>query len=443
MNRFGTYQFPWFVIADSIALVCALPIALSLRALSFPSWDFLHIHILPFSFIAALWVLVFYSADLYEWRIYTNTRVVWSQFLFAVFGIVILGFILFYLVPQFGITPKTTLVLYVLIAGMGMASTRLYMMRHLLEEKKERMVCVGSESDLDEIIQCISETPRIPFVCVKTFSGNEPSEDIIRYIREHNVGTVVLGGGDDIEARYARALYPLVLEGVHVRDSALVYEDMFERVPSSALSHEWLLRYMDVDTAGGYETGKRIMDICIAAFLFVCTLPLYPFIALAVKLDDGGPVFFRGERMGKEGVPFMLIKFRSMATDTRGDGIEKDVRITRVGKFLRVSRIDEIPQLWNVIRGDISLIGPRPDTVALAEAYAKELPFYLVRYIVRPGLSGWAQLYHNNHSHHYIGVSETEEKLTYDVYYMKHRSLFFDIAIALKTARVLLEQKGR
>lgn len=444
MQGFHTHQSWLLFFADSIVLCAALPLALFLRYLSFPSREFMGAHIVPFTVFGIVWLLILYIADLYEHRMYVISRDMWERFLVATALALVAGLTLFYLIPQFGITPKTTLVLYVGLVALVMASVRMYLSRHIPDERKERMVCVGSGAGMDEIILYVEKTPHVPFVCAKSFSGEEAPDDIVRYVREHHGDMVVVDMTDEkLVAHISRELYTLVLEGVRVTSAAALYEDMFERISPSAMSHEWLLRHVHAENTFGYEAGKRMMDIIIAGVVFLVSVPIYPFIALAIWLDDGGPVFFIGERMGKNGVPFRLIKFRSMSTDTKGDGIEKGAKVTRVGKFLRVSRIDELPQLWNVLRGDLSLVGPRPDTVALAEAYIQELPFYPMRYIVRPGLSGWAQLYHENHSHHYIGITETEEKLTYDMYYIKHRSFLFDAAIALKTFRVLLEHKGR
>jgi lipopolysaccharide/colanic/teichoic acid biosynthesis glycosyltransferase len=175
-------------------------------------------------------------------------------------------------------------------------------------------------------------------------------------------------------------------------------------------------------------------------------LIFYPFVYIAIKLDDGGPIFIIQERVGKDGKNVNFYKFRSMSGNDQGkygkDGTSKHF-VTRIGKIIRKTRIDELPQLWSVIKGDLSLIGPRPEFPALVNVYDKEIPFYNARHLVKPGLSGWAQIYHEAHPHHAIATEDTKEKLSYDLYYIKNRSLALDIKIALRTMQILMKRAGK
>jgi lipopolysaccharide/colanic/teichoic acid biosynthesis glycosyltransferase len=196
---------------------------------------------------------------------------------------------------------------------------------------------------------------------------------------------------------------------------------------------------------GTYDFLKRIMDVAIALPAGIASLIVYPFIAIAIYLDDRGPLFFYQERVGKDGKPIHIIKFRTMTTHAAGQYNaqgQAENRITNIGAFIRKTRIDEIPQLWNVIRGDISLIGPRPELPKLVSMYEHEIPYYGIRHIIKPGLSGWAQLYHDNHPHHGVAVAQTKEKLSYDLFYLKNRSFLLDIKIALKTVKKLMSRSG-
>jgi lipopolysaccharide/colanic/teichoic acid biosynthesis glycosyltransferase len=182
------------------------------------------------------------------------------------------------------------------------------------------------------------------------------------------------------------------------------------------------------------------MDIFIAGVLAVLSLLVYPFVIFAIKIEDGGPIFIIQERVGQGNRPIKLWKFRSMRGSDGGVWLTKeDGRVTRVGRFLRRSRIDELPQLWNVVFGDISLIGPRPDIMDLGKKLAQELPYYTVRNLIKPGLSGWAQLKQDLPPQ---SVAETRIRLAYDLYYLKNRSFILDVTIALKTIKVLLLRKG-
>jgi lipopolysaccharide/colanic/teichoic acid biosynthesis glycosyltransferase len=186
------------------------------------------------------------------------------------------------------------------------------------------------------------------------------------------------------------------------------------------------------------------MDIVVGILLGIITLVIYPFIWVLIKLDDGGPLFFTQKRVGKDDSEIKITKLRTMYVRENVD-FENDSksRVTRIGNFLRKSRIDEIPQIWCIIKGEQSLIGPRPELPALVKKYEQQISYYKVRHLIKPGLSGWAQIYHDNHPHHGIDVEQTKEKLSYDLYYVKNRSFLLDLKIALRTIAQLLSRKGR
>ena len=191
-----------------------------------------------------------------------------------------------------------------------------------------------------------------------------------------------------------------------------------------------------------YDLGKRLMDIVISVPLLIIPVVIYPFVLVAVKITDRGPVFIWQERVGKNGRLFKILKYRTMLFDDGGNVMLDENQVTPVGAFLRRTRLDEFPQLWNVLKGDLSLIGPRPELPPLVKRYTEEIPYYNIRHLIKPGLSGWAQLYHENHPHHLADVSETKVKLSYDLFYIKNRSFLLDLRIALRTLQVLLSRKG-
>ena len=177
---------------------------------------------------------------------------------------------------------------------------------------------------------------------------------------------------------------------------------------------------------------------------FRCLLFLfYPFVFLAIILDDRGKIFIKQERIGQNNHLVNIIKFRTMSLDDGGDGeLNRQEKVTTVGAFLRASRIDELPQLWNILKGDLSLIGPRPELPKLVELYEKEISFYNVRHLIKPGLSGWAQLYQKTPPKFSTDYNQTKTKLSYDLFYIKNRSFWLDIKIALKTIKALLSRSG-
>jgi lipopolysaccharide/colanic/teichoic acid biosynthesis glycosyltransferase len=190
-----------------------------------------------------------------------------------------------------------------------------------------------------------------------------------------------------------------------------------------------------------YDFFKGLMDTSIAFVLFIVSLMVYPFIFLLIKLEDRGPLIYRDIRVGKDNKIITILKFRSMTVGIIPEfGYKKE---TKVGKFMRKTRLDELPQLINVLRGDLSLVGPRPEQPKMVQEYVQKVPFYNIRHLIKPGLSGWAQIYHDNHPHHTIDIGATKEKLSYDLFYIKNRSFVLDLIIALKTIKIMISNKGK
>jgi len=215
---------------------------------------------------------------------------------------------------------------------------------------------------------------------------------------------------------------------------------VFERVPLSLVRYEWFLEHASAARSQIYALVRRIAEIVLALIILVPTVIMMPFIWFAVRLDDGGPLFYSQERIGRYNKPIRIRKFRSMQRNEHDVWLnESDNKVTRVGRFLRKTRLDEFPQVLAVLKGDLSLIGPRSDIIGLWKRLEKELPFYSVRTLVTPGLSGWAQIKQDKVPQ---SLEETRERLSYDLYYVKNRSLVLDLAIALRTIAILLSRKG-
>jgi lipopolysaccharide/colanic/teichoic acid biosynthesis glycosyltransferase len=221
-------------------------------------------------------------------------------------------------------------------------------------------------------------------------------------------------------------------------------EQLTGRVPLGAISQQWFLENISENSKRSYDSAKRVFDVVAAVVLGIPTLALMPFIVLAIWLNSPGYPFIHQRRTGLHGKPFVLVKFRSMIPDAEKHtgavwADDHDPRITVVGDFLRRTRLDELPQLWNILRGDISLVGPRAERPELDAKLATDIPFYFERYFIKPGLSGWAQI-------NYPYVSSTHDavrRLEHDLYYIKHRSLVLDLEIILKTINISLRQEGK
>lgn len=222
-----------------------------------------------------------------------------------------------------------------------------------------------------------------------------------------------------------------------VTDQATFVEKLLGEVPADHINAEWFLK-ADVQNHGGYEAIKRLLDIAAAAAGLLVLLPALPLLALVIRLDSRGPVFYRQIRVGQFGRCFNMYKFRTMRSDAEKDGAKwaqrNDSRVTRVGRFLRRTRFDELPQLFNILRGDMALVGPRPERPEFVRNLEQLLPHYRLRHLVKPGLSGWAQINYR----YGASIADAHRKLCYDLYYLKHRSLDLDMGIVIRTAGTFL-----
>ncbi len=235
------------------------------------------------------------------------------------------------------------------------------------------------------------------------------------------------------------------LRGVHVNDLHTFLENQTGRAHISALSPSWIVFDSGFDRSVIRSASKRVFDIASSSLLLLLALPLMLLTAVLIKLESGlaGPIFYLQERVGEGGETFRVIKFRSMRTDAERDGVARwatsnDDRVTRVGRVIRKLRIDELPQVLNVLRGEMSFVGPRPERPTFVEQLEREIPYYGLRHAVKPGITGWAQLRYA----YGASVKDAEEKLKYDLYYVKNQSLMFDLLVLLQTVEVVLFGKG-
>lgn len=267
--------------------------------------------------------------------------------------------------------------------------------------------------------------------------------NLTKLVQEYGVSDIILATIRDMHADQLQAVLKCFEQGVRIVPMSKLFEEITGRIPVEHIGERWLVSLpIDWDSRGLYLIVKRAMDIVIAGIGLLFLLPFFPLLVLAIELDSPGPIFYRAERLGQGGKPFTVVKFRTMVlnADRIGDPTftaRNDRRITRVGRILRTTHIDELPQLINVIAGEMSLVGPRP------ERYVPELeesiPYYRTRYAVKPGATGWALVKQG----YAEGLEDTLIKLQYDLYYIKHQSLFFDILILGKSVIHMLTMGGR
>jgi exopolysaccharide biosynthesis polyprenyl glycosylphosphotransferase len=261
-----------------------------------------------------------------------------------------------------------------------------------------------------------------------------------------NITDVIVAMQGDVDDEWVQQLLKCQERGTHVVRMTQLYEETLRRVPVGHLEPSWLLtNFFDVARARDTSPiAKRLFDLGVGALLGLAAVVLGPFIAIAVLLDGGGPVLYRQVRLGRGGQVFHITKFRSMRADAEEDGAARwsppaDPRVTRVGRVLRRTRLDELPNVIAILRGDMSVVGPRPERPEFVDQLEREVPFYRARLIVQPGLTGWAQV-----NLPYGGsVDDASAKLEYDLYYIKHQSIWFDAAIVLRTIGTLFRMAGR
>jgi exopolysaccharide biosynthesis polyprenyl glycosylphosphotransferase len=267
------------------------------------------------------------------------------------------------------------------------------------------------------------------------------ASQFIQEIKDNKVNMVVLAGERELSLEIRSMLFSLLQHRVRFINIPDFYELYTRKIPIGAVNELWFLLNIDLDTKNIYRIIKRIGDICISLISCIVTLPFWPLIMLIIKLESPGPVFFKQIRAGLYEKPFTILKFRTMKTDnnTFMPTAQKDSRVTCFGNFMRKTRIDEIPQFLNVLKGDMSFIGPRPERPNIIKDLEKEVPFYKQRMLVKPGISGWDQVSGEYHS---PSIEDTYKKLQYDLYYIKNMTLFLDSSIFFKTILTVFRRAG-
>jgi exopolysaccharide biosynthesis polyprenyl glycosylphosphotransferase len=395
-------------------------------------------HFAPFTLVFVLWLVILYIVGLYELDRVRNRLDLLSRTAEALVASGLVSLAVFYFATDYNITPKTNLVLTLVIFGAIFVGWRLYTFSLFARDRfRSRLLFLGQAPEAAELCSTIESAPHLGWKCVGVISampadGRLPEADTIVVSR-------VLGEREDL----TRALYDRFFAATTIIDFPAFYESVRRTVPESALSEQWVLNNLAARDIAAYDHLKRPFDFVAAAILLVPAAPIMLLTGLAIWLNDRGPVFYRQERVGRGGKSFQIIKLRTMAVDAEKSGAafasEKDPRITGVGRFLRESRLDELPQLWNILRGDMSFVGPRPERPEFEQQLAASIPLFPVRHLIRPGLTGWAQV-----NEAYAASEEDHlRKLKLDLYYIKHRSLTLDMTIVLKTIYSVLKRRGR
>lgn len=434
----------FLLLGDVLLLVASLWLALAARNLEVPSQPYFYGHLYAFVGIFAVSLLIFFIAGLYERQTRLVKRILGARILGAQVANTLLAAVIFFILP-FDIAPKTILALYLAISVVLISLWRFFLAPRLSFASRECALLVGNGSLVERIH---AEVNRQPKYYVQFNDWVDPQalppgtlHARVRAAFDQGIRFAVIDSRNPVVRAELPALYDLMVAGMSFVEFSAFYEGLYERVPLEHIDHAWLLECLPRRNLL-YSIAKRAIDLTGAAIGSILSAP-FVLVAAILLAASGGTAFIFHERIGQGGRKFHIVKLRTMLFNDHGDPeLQKKNRVTRLGRIFRRTRIDELPQLWNVLLGDLSFIGPRPELPPIAAIYEREIPYYDIRHLIAPGLSGWAQIHDYDAPRGAADVERTKRKLSLDLYYLKNRSFGLDLTIALKTVRALASFSG-
>lgn len=414
-------------------------------------------HLVPFTIIYVIWLLVFYINDLYDLSLAKSAMNFSRKFLQCLVLNILIAVVFFYTIPYLGIAPKTNLLINILVFVILAYAWRMFFNAIISRSVfANRILFLGPEPKFISLMNDLKNNRYHGWKIVAVWDPAQEKEykrDQIKYfknttpleqaIKQEKINTVILAVETRQNPDLAKNLYNCVLRQISIINLAKFYEIVTGHLPAEHLSESWFLENLKEADKKVYDSMKQLYDFFLSLVFgafFIATLPVF---GLLILLDDGWPVFYSQKRVGKGGKHFKIFKYRTMRRDAECQGMlfaaKDDDRVTRVGRVYRKARIDELPQVINVFKGDMSFIGPRPERPEFVQELEQMMPFYATRHLTRPGLTGWAQINYE----YAASLEENLKKLQYDLYYIKNRSLLLDIKILLKTLGIILSRKGQ
>jgi exopolysaccharide biosynthesis polyprenyl glycosylphosphotransferase len=476
--------WPLLLLTGDLVMFClSVPIGLGLSREAIESpWLFVTLFRTPVILMGLTYILVLYVANLYDHYQDFRRRENISQIILSSLIGTLLVAILYtssvrHMIGRNFVEWQGVAFVWLLVLWRYTFSTVALPMR-----LQRKVLIIGAGRAGQEILKVINQRQNSGLV-VAGFLDDNPQKlgtviggapvlgdtgQLDEILSQHKISMVVMAITQTRSSILLNNLVRLSLMGVQLIDMASLYEFLALKIPTDHISDAWLFIHNLSAAKVYYRHFKRLMDLFLASLGLALAWPLGLIIAAAIKVDSPGPVFFRQERLGKDGQPFHIIKFRTMIQDAEKGGPQfadrRDPRVTRVGRILRKTRLDEIPQLYNILKGEMSFIGPRPEREVFIRdflhpvpdlregrrvtdpqgcqvlcGYKEHIPYYSYRLLIKPGVTGWAQVMHS----YAATLEETKEKLHYDLYYIKNMSLLLDLAILLKTIRIVLFGWGR
>lgn len=423
---------------DIAILYIALFITLFIRYREISS-DIINAHLVPFTILFIPLLFLLYANGLYDLRALRNTISFWRTGFGTISGGLIIAILAFYFIPASGITPKTNLFLFGIILFISFYLWRTFVHHFLARKQKaQRVLFVGVSPALKTIKEALIENPQLGYTIMSDIKNT--SLDVHSGIIGEEKPDIVIISAQAKQSPMTLALIRNAMQSEYdVTDLATFSETVLGKIPLSEINELWILEHLRKGHAT-YESFIRPIEFLIALILSLILLPITLLIAVGVRLSSRGPILYQQTRIGRNRKPFIMYKFRTMKNNAETEGPQwaqtRDPRATPFGRFLRATHLDEIPQLWNIMKGDIAFVGPRPERPEFVQTLEQEIPLYNIRHSTKPGLTGWAQI-----NYHYgATVDEAREKLEYDLCYLKNRSFALDIVIFLKTLRSFFTQ---
>ncbi len=462
MAKIGGQVIPgktlFLLTTELLLIVAGLFLATGLRTLSFSDW-WLFVsqpeNLGRFGLVVLICGLALYYFDVYDLRA-SNRRAILFVSLMQALGLscVVLA-ILYYAEPRLAVGRGVALVATPLVLLM-ILGWRLLMESIAPFSNSERLLIMGTAGSGIQLAREICSRNDLKFKVVGFLDERGENigkslvnpgiiggtADVQSIAQRENVGRIVLSLAERRGTMPVRDLLRLRMAGVPIEDAHTLYERITGRILLERLSPSWLILSDGFRKSAFVLNTKRFLDIVMSLLALTLGLPIMAVTALAIWLESGRPILFRQQRIGLDGKEFTMLKFRSMFQDAEKGGAkwatDGDSRITRVGRFIRKSRLDEIPQFWNVLRGEMSLVGPRPEQPYFCTLLEDKVPYFGLRHTVRPGITGWAQI-----KFQYGGsIDEAKDKLELDLFYIKHLSISLDLAIIFETVKVMLLGRG-
>jgi exopolysaccharide biosynthesis polyprenyl glycosylphosphotransferase len=432
---------------DIIILYFSLYLTLLIRYYNSYEETLWSAHFWPFTIIFLLWIIIFYISNLYNLHLAVNNSKFYQSSGQALIIAALTSIAFFYLMPQVGIAPKTNLFIYILVFAIIFYLWRQFYNWILKSYLPKRNIgVVGYNNLVREIVEEFKQKPHLGYnlsfiVDDKAQPGTLPITELEKLINGSKLDTLILSYDPHQSENLRTALFNSLPYKINYISLPNFYETITGKIPLDSVNQMWFLENLNENGKIWFDRLKIFYDFILALIIFIISLPFWLIIALIIKIESRGPIFFIMQRSGQNDKIFKLIKFRTMKEDNndRSPTRANDSRITKFGSILRKSRIDELPQVINILKGEMSFVGPRPERPELAANLEKLIPFYNQRTLIKPGLTGPDQISGEYHS---PSEEDSLKKLQYDLFYIKNRSIYLDLSIILKTIATVISRKG-